>query len=150
MNRSVCSRGHQFLKDKAHLVCPKCWPGKYTNEKGENQLVDEYLATFSEPIFGLLQQLRKLIHEIAPDAIETMSYGIPTFDLNKKHLVHFAGYAHHIGFYPTPDGIQAFADELKSYQTSKGAVQLPLDQPLPTALIKTIVKHRVAQVLNQK
>jgi len=76
-------------------------------------------------------------------AEEKMSYAIPTFTVGGKNLVHFAAFKTHIGFYPGPSGIAAFARELKAYKTSKGAVQFPLDKPLPLALITRIVKYRV-------
>ncbi len=83
----------------------------------------------------------------APGAVETISYAIPTFDLNGKHLVHFAGYARHVGFYPIPSGLEAFKEDLAPYKRGKGSVQFPLDQPLPTDLIRRIVKFRVAENL---
>ena len=107
--------------------------------------IDEYIAAFSDEIQANLVKLRATIKKAAPKAEEKMNYAIPTFFLNGKNLVHFAAYAKHIGFYPTPSGIAAFAKELKPYSTSKGAVQFPLDKPLPFALITRIVKYRVAE-----
>ena len=89
--------------------------------------------------------MRKVIKDAAPDAIETISYAIPTFDMNGHHLVHFAGYARHIGFYPIPSGAEAFKEELKSYKGGKGSVQFPLNQPMPTDLIRRIVEFRVEE-----
>lgn len=109
--------------------------------------IDEYIAEFPETTQAVLEQMRALIHEVAPDAVETISYAIPTFDLNGKHLVHFAGYEHHIGLYPTPTGSEAFAEEFSVYKTGKGSVQFPLDQPLPVDLIRRVVEFRLAQVL---
>jgi uncharacterized protein YdhG (YjbR/CyaY superfamily) len=108
--------------------------------------IDEYIAEFPPETQSVLQEVRALIKELVPNAVETMSYAIPTFDLNKKHLIHFAGYARHIGFYPTPSGIRAFQDEIKSYKASTGAVQFPLDQPLPRDLIKRMVEFRVEEI----
>ena len=88
-----------------------------------------------------------LIAEHAPGATETISYAIPTFDLNGRHLVHFAGYPHHIGFYPIPTGLEAFNAELSAYKTGKGSVQFPLGEPLPRDLIRRIVEFRVAENL---
>ena len=79
----------------------------------------------------MLQQTRALIAAAAPDATETISYAIPTFDLNGTHLVHFAGYERHLGLYPTASGIAAFAQELKPYKSARGSVQFPLGEPLP-------------------
>jgi uncharacterized protein YdhG (YjbR/CyaY superfamily) len=87
--------------------------------------------------------VRSLIKSAARGATERMSYSIPTFDLNGKHLVHFAGYENHVGFYPTPSGIAAFEDELRPYKTAKGSVQFPLDRPIPADLIRRIVEFRV-------
>ena len=108
--------------------------------------IDEYIAQFPPATQALLQEMRALIKTSAPEAAESISYAIPTFDLNGRHLVHFAGYEKHIGFYPTSSGVAVFADELKSYKRAKGSVQLPLDQPLPTDLIRRIVAVRVDQI----
>jgi uncharacterized protein YdhG (YjbR/CyaY superfamily) len=89
---------------------------------------------------------RAVIAAVAPDATETISYAIPTFNLNGTHLVHFAGYERHIRFYPTPSGIAAFRDELRPYKSAKGSVQFPLGQPLPADLIRRITAFRVEEV----
>ena len=81
--------------------------------------IDEYIAEFPAETQDLLKELRALIKETAPDATETISYAIPTFDLDGRHLVHFAGYEKHIGFYPVPSGIEAFKEELKPYKTAR-------------------------------
>ena len=94
---------------------------------------------------GCGQELRALIKASAPDATETISYAIPTFDLNGRHLVHFAGYARHVGFYPVPSALEAFKEELKPYKSGKGSAQFPLGQPLPTDLIRQIVEFRVEE-----
>ena len=107
--------------------------------------IDEYIAEFPPETRQVLEELRALIKASAPGATETISYAIPTFDLNGKHLVHFAGYAKHIGFYPTGSGVEAFREELKPYKSAKGSVQFPLGQPLPTELIRRIVEFRVAE-----
>ena len=107
--------------------------------------IDQYIAGFRPETRTMLDELRALIKASAPDVTETISYAIPTFDLDGRHLVHFAGYEGHIGFYPTGAGIEAFKDELKSYRFGKGSVRFPLDRPLPTDLIRRIVKFRVRQ-----
>jgi len=107
--------------------------------------VDEYIAQFPAETQKVLEELRALIKTSAPDATEKISYAIPTFDLNGKHLVHFAGYAKHIGFYPTGSGIEAFKEELKPYSSGKGSVQFLLGQSLPTDLIRRIVEFRVEE-----
>jgi uncharacterized protein YdhG (YjbR/CyaY superfamily) len=107
--------------------------------------IDEYITAFSGEVQANLVKLRATIKKAAPHAEEKMSYAIPTFFLGGKNLVHFAAFDKHIGFYPTPSGVAAFAKELKPYSTSKGAVQFPLDKPLPLALISKIVKYRVKE-----
>ncbi len=104
--------------------------------------IDEYLATLPKSTQEILQELRAFIHTLAPEATEAMSYGIPTFKLN-GNLVHFAGYEHHIGFYPGSKAIQVFKKEMKDYKLSKGTIQFPIDAPLPFELIKKIVAYRV-------
>lgn len=108
--------------------------------------IDAYIATFPVSTQALLQKMRNTITKAAPKAEETISYGMPTFKL-QGNLVHFAGYKNHIGFYPAPSGIEAFADELEKYKTSKGAIQFPVDEKLPLALVTKIVKFRVKENL---
>lgn len=108
--------------------------------------IDEYIAEFPPETRDVLEQMRALIRNLAPDATETISYAIPTFDLGGKHLVHFAGYEKHVGLYPAPSGMEAFKEDLKPYKTGKGSVQFPLGQPLPVELIRRIVEFRLAEV----
>ena len=107
--------------------------------------IDEYIAEFPEQTQKALQEMRELVHATAPDANETISYAIPTFDLNGRHLVHFAGFAKHIGFYPVPSGMEAFKEELAVYKQGKGSVQFSLGEPLPADLIRRIVEFRVGE-----
>ena len=113
-------------------------------EKITYQSIDEYISQFSLEVQEILQTLRRVIQESAPDAKEKISYQMPTFDLH-GNLVHFAAFTKHIGFYPTPSGIAAFQQELSSYKSAKGSVQFPIDKPLPYDLIRRIVEFRVAQ-----
>ena len=108
--------------------------------------IDAYIAEFPAETQVVLQELRALIHTEAPDATETISYAIPTFDLGGHHLVHFAGYAHHVGLYPAPSGMAAFEEDLAPYKQGKGSVQFPLGKPLPVDLIRRIVAFRVGEV----
>lgn len=108
--------------------------------------IDEYIATFPPETQKLLTEIRKIIAQAAPEATEKISYAMPTFYL-KGNLVHFAGYKNHIGFYPAPSGITAFQEELSGYKNSKGAIQFPLDKPLPQELISRIVKFRAEENL---
>ena len=108
--------------------------------------IDAYIAEFAPATREALEEIRELVRASAPDAVETMAYAIPTFDLNGKHLVHFAGYDKHVGFYPTPSGIEEFKEELKPYKTAKGSVQFPLAEPLPRDLIRRMVEFRLAEL----
>ncbi|MEN8614278.1 DUF1801 domain-containing protein [Dehalogenimonas sp. THU2] len=112
-----------------------------------SEAIDVYIAAFPDDIRDILEKMRRVIKETAPGTTEAISYGMPTFKLNKKNLVHFAAWQNHIGFYPTPSGTSAFDTELSSYKRSKGAVQFPLDQPIPYDLVKKIVRFRVDEVL---
>jgi uncharacterized protein YdhG (YjbR/CyaY superfamily) len=111
--------------------------------------IDEYIAGFPENVSKELIKLRNIIRELVPEAEETINYGIPTYKLN-GYLVHFAAYKKHIGFYPTPSGIDAFKDELSAYEGAKGSVKFPLDEELPLDLIAEIVKFRVTENLKKQ
>jgi uncharacterized protein YdhG (YjbR/CyaY superfamily) len=115
--------------------------------KLKNNSMDNYINIYPLPTRKILIQIRNLIHKLVPQATETIKYGIPTFVLNDKNLVHFAAYKNHIGFYPTPGPIIEFKKELNQYKQTKGAIQFPLDKPLPFDLINRIVKFRVKSVL---
>jgi uncharacterized protein YdhG (YjbR/CyaY superfamily) len=106
--------------------------------------IDQYIADFPSPIQKILTSIRSTIQKTVPKAEEAIKYGIPTFVLG-GNLIHFAAFKHHIGIYPGPVGVAAFEKELSRYQTSKGAIQLPLDEPIPLNLIKKIVEFRVQQ-----
>ena len=110
--------------------------------------IDEYIANFPEDVQTILQEIRAVIHQAAPDTEETISYQMPTFKL-KGNLVHFAAFQNHIGFYPVPTGIEAFKEELSVYKGGKGSVQFPLDKPMPLDLISKIVKFRAAENLKK-
>ena len=118
-----------------------------SNKAGFNS-IDEYIATFPVETQKILEELRATIKAAAPDAGEKISYQMPTF-AQKGNLVHFAAYKNHIGFYPTPSGIQAFEQELSVYEGAKGSVKFPIDKPLPLELISKIVKFRVAENLKK-
>jgi uncharacterized protein YdhG (YjbR/CyaY superfamily) len=108
--------------------------------------VDAYIADFPPETRAALQAIRALVAELVPEATETISYGIPTFDVGKKHLVHYAGYEHHIGLYPTPSAMDRFSGDLAPYARGKGSVRLPLGEELPLELIRRIVEFRRAEV----
>lgn len=106
--------------------------------------IDDYIAGFPESVREVLGKVRDTIRQAAPGATETIAYRMPTFTLNGT-LVHFAGFAKHVGFYPTPSGMVKFQQELSRYKTGKGSVQFPLDMPVPYRLIERIVKFRVRE-----
>ena len=106
--------------------------------------IDEYIKTFPKDIRKILETVRQTIKYAAPKAVEAISYQIPTFKLN-GNLVHFAAFKNHVGFYPGSKAIEIFQKELTKYKSSKGAVQFPIDKPMPLSLIQKIVKHRVKE-----
>lgn len=108
------------------------------------QSIDEYIDSFPEEIAVKLNQMRQAIRQAAPKATEVISYGMPAFKQNRV-LVYFAPAKKHMGFYPTAGPIEYFKADLKAYSTSKGAIQFPLDKALPIALIKKIVRYRLAE-----
>jgi uncharacterized protein YdhG (YjbR/CyaY superfamily) len=112
------------------------------------QTVDDYIAGFPAEIQSILRQIRSIIRETVPDAEEVISYQMPTYRLG-GNLVHFAAFKNHIGFYPTPRGVEAFQDELAPYQHAKGSIRFPLNQPIPYALIRKIVVFRVNEMLEK-
>ena len=114
-----------------------------TNKTPTN-VIDAYIANAPKDIQVILEKVRATIRKAAPKAEETINYGIPTFTL-EGNLVHFAGFKNHIGFYPTPSGIEKFKKELSAYEGAKGSVKFPLDKPIPYALISKIVKFRVKE-----
>ncbi len=118
-----------------------------TNNKPRS--IDEYIAAFPTETQIVLEQIRATIKNVAPDAEETISYGIPTFKLNNTYVVYFAGFKNHIGFYPAPVAVEAFQKEFESYKTGKGSIQFPLDRPMPFDLITRIVQFRIRENLEQ-
>ncbi|MBK9405880.1 MAG: DUF1801 domain-containing protein [Ignavibacteria bacterium] len=109
----------------------------------EIKTVDDYISYFPSETKTKLKIIRQIIKDIAPEAIESISYGMPAYKINKKPLVYFGGFAKHIGFYATPTGHEKFKKQLSVYKQGKGSVQFPLDQQLPVALIKNIIKFRL-------
>ena len=117
-------------------------------ERINAKTIDEYIAAFPAHVQAILEQIRMTIRQAAPEAQETISYQIPTFTL-KGNLVHFAAFKNHIGFYPTPSGIEQFKGELSAYHGAKGSVRFPLDKPIPFDLIRRIVLVRVQENLDR-
>ena len=121
-----------------------------TKGKAAAKNIDEYLAGVPEPARGTLQKLRVTICSAAPpEATEIISYRIPALQY-KGVLVWFAAFADHCSLFPTAAIIESFKDELKGYSTSKGTIQFPTDKPLPDALVKKMVKARIAQIESKK
>jgi len=108
--------------------------------------IDDYMQTIPKDAQAILQKVRTTIHAAVPEAVEAISYQMPAFTLRGKTLVYFAAWQHHIGFYATPAGNEAFRTELAPYQGAKGSVRFPLDQPIPYDLISRIAKFRAQEV----
>lgn len=113
------------------------------------QTVQEYIAQHDRKVQGILRALRDVILQAAPGATEKIGYQMPAYTLNGV-LVYFAAWEHHVGFYPGPEVLEAFGDEVAPYAHSKGTLQFPLDRPVPRGLVKRIVKFRVAMLEAKK
>ncbi len=111
--------------------------------------IDEFISKYPKDVQAILQEIRKTIHDVCPEAGEKIAYGIPTFTYH-GNLVHFSAYEKHIGFYPGSAPIAAFAGELKPYKTSKGTVQFPINKPIPYDLIEKMTKYAVERNLEKK
>ena len=120
-----------------------------SKQKKKFETINEYISKFPNNVQVILEKLRNIISKAAPEAEETISYNIPTFKLN-GNLVHFAAYEKHIGFYPTPSGIENFKDDLSAYEVGKGSIKFPLKKPIPYDLVRNIVEFRVKENLNKK
>lgn len=128
---------------------------KKTNSSGRGQAVkgniapksvDEYLARVPEPARTTLNKIRAVIRSVVPaETTEAISYGVPTFKY-KGPVIWFAAFSNHCSVFPTASVIEKFKDELKDYKTSKGTIQFPVDKPLPSALVKKMVKARIAEI----
>lgn len=107
--------------------------------------IDEYIVQYDGDVKAILEQTRATIHTAAPQAIEKISWQMPTF-WQKQNLIHFAANKNHLGIYPGSEAVTVFSDKLKEYKTSKGAIQFPFNQPIPYALIAEIAKWRLQQI----
>lgn len=112
--------------------------------------VDDYIADFPPDIQAILTKIRSLVKKTAPDAVESMAYGMPGYKTNGKPLVYFAAYKEHIGFYATPTGHAKFAEELSRYKQGKGSVQFPLKEDMPYDLIVRIIEFRLVENSQKK
>lgn len=114
------------------------------SDESDSSVIDDYIANYPPDVQQILQKIRAIIREAAPEAQEKINYGIPTFTLN-GNLVHYAGFKNHVGFYPTPSGVEKFKKQLSKYEGAKGSVKFPLDQPIPYELIRKIAEFRVQE-----
>lgn len=119
------------------------------DQSTSSQTIDEYIGRFPAEVQAILQKIRTTIREAVPEAEETISYQMPTFKLRGKYLAYFAAFKHHIGFYPTPSGIEALKEEVAPYEAGKGTLRFPLDKPIPYELITKIIAVREKEVLSQ-
>ena len=101
--------------------------------------IEDYISSFPAHIQVILQNVRQAIRKAAPEATETISYGMPTYDLDGKHLVFFAGWKHHVAVYPLPAGDDAFQQKIAPYKRVKSTIQLPIDRPIPYNLVSELV-----------
>ncbi len=108
--------------------------------------IDIYIAQFSWDKQEILQKIRLLILGLSDDFTETVSYWIPTFDINNKHVIHFAAFKNHIGIYPTSSWVEAFKEKLTWYKIAKWSIQFQLDKPIPYDLINKITLFRISEV----
>jgi uncharacterized protein YdhG (YjbR/CyaY superfamily) len=108
--------------------------------------VEDYLAEFDGDVRARLETMREVVRAAAPEAVESMAYGMPAYKLDKKPLVYFAGFDKHVGFYATPNGHEAFAEDFARYKQGKGSVQFPHTEPLPTDLVRRVVEFRIGSI----
>jgi uncharacterized protein YdhG (YjbR/CyaY superfamily) len=116
----------------------------------KNKTIDEYLHAHSENIRTILQSVRDTISNEAPEAVEAISYGMPTFKLFGKNMIHFAGYKDHIGIYPTSSQLEKHIPEVAEFRTGKGTLRFPLEKEIPFDLIRKIVQIRIKEIQNGK
>ncbi len=107
--------------------------------------IDEYISTFPEDVREKLEKIRETIRNTVPEAEETISYAMPTFNLNGSYLIYFAGWKKHISIYPVPSGDEALRNEISSYLSGKGTAKFPLKKPIPYDLVEKIVEHRLRE-----
>lgn len=117
-----------------------------TTNKPQPATVDEYIATWPADVQTRMQAIRQAMRDAAPQATEALKYAVPTFVYMDKNLISFGGAKNHIGIYPTPSATEAFAEKIGRYRSGRGSVQLPLDEPVPTDLIRELTAFRAAEV----
>jgi len=107
--------------------------------------IDEYVATFPPEVQTILENIRRTVQETVPEAVEAISYRMPTFKLGDRKIVHFAAYKHHIGFYPAPAGPEEFEAEIAPYRAATATIRFPIAEPVPLHLVRRIVELLVAE-----
>ena len=105
--------------------------------------VTDYIKSAPKVVKEKLEKIREIFFEVASNSVESISYGMPTYKVNNKPIGYFAYFKNHIGFYPTPEPIKVFEEDLKQYKHSKGAIQFPTRSPLPEKLIKKFINHNL-------
>jgi uncharacterized protein YdhG (YjbR/CyaY superfamily) len=115
--------------------------------KTEPTSIDEYIADFPTDVQEILEQIRSTIQKTAPDAEETISYKMPTFNYKGHYLVYFGAFKNHIGFYPAPTGNPEFKEELELYGAGKGTLKFPLNKPIPLDVIRKVTEYRMKENL---
>ena len=111
--------------------------------------IDEYIESFPKNVQSVLEKLRATVQEAAPEAVQSISYDMPTFKLNGKRLVYFSAWKNHIGFYSIPKGNETFRKELSPYEGEKGSLRFPLEKPIPYDLVKKIVTFRMKEIQDE-
>lgn len=119
-------------------------------QKTDFNTIDEYFNTFPEDVQEKLENIRKIIRNIAPDAEETIRYGMPTFNLDGKYLIYFAGWKNHISLYPVSANDKAFQEELTPYLSGKGTAKFQINKPIPYDLVEKIVGYRLREIQVKK
>jgi uncharacterized protein YdhG (YjbR/CyaY superfamily) len=114
------------------------------------ETIDRYIESFSENVQSVLEKLRATVKAAAPEAVESISYDMPTFKLNGERLVYFSAWKNHIGLYSIPEGNEAFRRELSPYAGEKGSLRFPLDKPIPYDLVKKVVMLRTKEIRQKK
>jgi uncharacterized protein YdhG (YjbR/CyaY superfamily) len=107
--------------------------------------MDEYIETFPNEVQSVLQEVRQTIRKAAPEAVEAISYRIPTFKLEGKYLVYFAGFKTHVGVYPAPQGDAAFQKKIAPYRSGRATIRFALDKPVPHGLLEKVVRFRMKE-----
>ncbi|MCE7066738.1 iron chaperone [Dyadobacter sp. CY326] len=116
---------------------------------GKPKTIDEYIAMFPADVQQILEEIRKTVKRLAPDAEETISYDMPTFNLNGTYLIYFAAWKKHVAFYPvSPKLADWLSEDLSGYKGTKGSVHFPLNKPIPMDLVEKIVEWRLKEHQN--